>query len=72
MTLVWYDPKVDGDEFMAELSKVRKMCTRRSGYFGTESHERVQAIMTAIDEYAKFKTGNLEYFWKRPVTSHKG
>jgi hypothetical protein len=67
MTLVWYDTQVDASELHAELWKVRRMCTRQGGYYGTESHVRVQAIVTAIDEYAKFKTGNLEYFWDKPV-----
>jgi hypothetical protein len=29
--------------------------------------DRVQAIMTAIDDYAEAATGNREYFWDRPV-----
>jgi hypothetical protein len=42
--VAWYDPAVDESEFMAELWKVRRMCTRQGGYHGTRSHERVHAI----------------------------
>jgi hypothetical protein len=27
---------------------------------------RLHAIMTAIDQYAEFETGNFEYFWNKP------
>lgn len=30
------------------------------------SHVLVQAIISAIDDYAERETGNREYFWNRP------
>jgi hypothetical protein len=36
------------------------------GAHGRESWDRVQAIRTAIDDYAELETGNREYFWNRP------
>jgi hypothetical protein len=30
------------------------------------SHVLVQAIMSAIDDYAERDAGNREYFWNRP------
>jgi hypothetical protein len=64
--ILWYDSQLDSSEFMAELWKVRRMCTREVGAHGRESWDRVQAIRTAIDDYAELETGNREYFWNRP------
>jgi hypothetical protein len=64
---VWYDPKLDTSDFMAELYRVRRMCTRQVGRHNGESFDRVQAIQAAIDDYAELETGNREYFWDRPV-----
>jgi len=30
------------------------------------SHVLVQAVMSAIDDYAERETGNREYFWNNP------
>jgi hypothetical protein len=58
----------DPSKFMAALWEVRQLCTRAE-------HVRlkvpgrdilVQAIMSAIDDYAENETGNREYFWNRP------
>ena len=68
--LVWYDSQADPFELHAELWKVRRMCMREGGYFGSESHGRVQAIMTAIDEYAESCTGNSEQFCNCPVRGY--
>jgi hypothetical protein len=64
---VWYDAQRDPSEFSAELWKIRRLCTRQGGYAGTRSHDRVQAIILAVDDYAEFTFGNREYFWARPV-----
>jgi hypothetical protein len=65
---VWYDPSLNTSELMAELYKVRRMCTRQIGGHNGESFDRVQAIKNAIDDYAELETGNREYFWDRPVS----
>jgi hypothetical protein len=64
---VWYDPKLDTSEFTAELGKVPRLSTRQVGSHNGDSFDRVQAIQTAIDDYAGLATGNREYFWDRPV-----
>ena len=43
---------------MAELDKVRRMCTRQVGRHHGESLIRVQAIQTAIEDCPEFETGN--------------
>ena len=64
----WYDPETDPSQFMAALWKVRHLCTRaehvRMAMPG--SYILVEAIMSAIDDYAETETGNREYFWNRP------
>jgi hypothetical protein len=60
----WYDPETDPSQFMAALWKVRHLCTRAEHVRG--SHALVQAIMSAIDDYAERETGNREYFWNKP------
>jgi len=42
------------------------MCTREVDAHSRENWDRVQAIRTAIDDYAELETGNHEYFWNRP------
>jgi hypothetical protein len=53
---------------MAALWKVQRLCTRaehvRMAMPG--SYILVEAIMSAIDDYAETETGNREYFWNRP------
>jgi hypothetical protein len=53
---------------MAALWKVRHLCTRAEHVRMTVpgSAILVQAIMSAIDDYAERETGNREYFWNRP------
>jgi len=71
----WYDPETDPSQFMEALWRVmealwraRHLCTRaehvRAKVPG--SHILVQAIISAIDDYAERETGNREYFWNRP------
>jgi hypothetical protein len=47
---------------------VRHLCTRaehvRVSVPG--SYILIQAIMSAIDDYAERETGNRKYFWNRP------
>ena len=64
----WYDPDTDASQFMAALWKVRHLCTRAEHVRMTVpgSHILVQAIMSAIDDYAERETGNREYFWGKP------
>jgi hypothetical protein len=64
----WYDPETDSSQFMAALWKVRHLCTRAEHVRMTMpgSHILVQAIMSAIDDYAERETGNREFFWNRP------
>ena len=64
----WYDPETDQSQFMAALWKVRHLCTRLEHVRMTVpgSHVLVQAIMSAIDDYAERETGNREYFWGKP------
>jgi phage-related protein len=64
----WYDPETDPSQFMAALWKVRHLCTRLEHVRMTVpgSHVLVQAIMSAIDDYAERETGNREYFWNKP------
>ena len=64
----WYDPETDPSQFMAALWNVRHLCTRAE-YVRMKvpgSHMLVQAIMSAIDDYAERETGNREYFWNKP------
>jgi hypothetical protein len=53
---------------MAVLWKVRHLCTRAEHVRMTApgSAILVQAIMSAIDDYAERETGNREYFWNKP------
>jgi hypothetical protein len=64
----WYDPETDPSQFMEALWRARHLCTRaehvRAKVPG--SHILVQAIISAIDDYAERETGNREYFWNRP------
>jgi hypothetical protein len=64
----WYDPDTDPSQFMAALWKVRHLCTRAEHVRMTVpgSHVLVQAIMSAIDDYAERETGNREYFRNKP------
>jgi hypothetical protein len=64
----WYDPALDTSDFMAALWRVRHLCTRAESARMTVpgSYLLVQAIMSAIDDYAERETGNREYFWNRP------
>jgi hypothetical protein len=64
----WYDPETDPSQFMAALWRVRHLCTRAEhvGMTVPGSATLVQAIMTAIDDYAERETGNREYFWNLP------
>ena len=63
-----YDPETDKSQFMAALWKVRHLCTRAEHVRMTVpvSHVLVQAIMSAIDDYAERETGNRKYFWNKP------
>jgi hypothetical protein len=63
-----YDPETDPSQFMAALWKVRHLCTRAEHVRPTVpgSYILVQAIMSAIDDYAERETGNREYFWNKP------
>ena len=64
----WYDPETDRSQFMAALWNVRHLCTRSERVRATVpgSHILVQAIMSAIDDYAERETGNRQYFWNKP------
>jgi hypothetical protein len=62
----WYDPETDRPQFMAALWKVRHLCTEQVRMTVPGSHVLVQAIMSAIDDYAERETGNREYFWGKP------
>jgi hypothetical protein len=55
-------------QFMAALWKVRHLCTHAEHVRPTVpgSYILVQAIMSAIDDYAERETGNREYFWGKP------
>jgi hypothetical protein len=48
--------------------RVWHLCTRAESARMTVpgSHVLVQAIMSAIDDYAERDAGNREYFWNRP------
>jgi hypothetical protein len=65
---LWYDPESDPSHFMAALWRVRHLSTRAEHVSMTVpgSAILVQAIMSAIDDYAERETGNREYFWNRP------
>jgi hypothetical protein len=62
--VVWYGPDVDKSK--AVLWKLRQMCPRQVVSHNGRSWDLVQAIQTAIDDYAELETGNREYFWNRP------
>ena len=64
----WYDPETDQSQFMAVLWKVRHLCTDAEHVRMTApgSYILVQAILSAIDDYAENETGNREYFWNKP------
>jgi hypothetical protein len=57
---LWYDPETDPSKFMAALWEVRHLCTRAEHVRMTVpgSYVLVQAIMSAIDDYAERETGN--------------
>jgi hypothetical protein len=67
---LWYDPKTDPSEFMAALWRVRHLCTRAEAVLlrtrQPGSIILIEAIMSAIDDYAEREMGNREYFWNRP------
>jgi hypothetical protein len=68
--LTWYDPDTNPSQFLAALWRVRHLCTRAEAIL---PHTRVrgsvflvEAIKSAIDDYAEREMGNREYFWDRP------
>jgi hypothetical protein len=62
----WYDPETDPSQFMAGLWKFGNTRAERVRMTVPGSHVLVQAIMSAIDDYAERETGNREYFWGKP------
>src|SRR5256886_16449971 len=61
MKLVWYDPNAENPPWIKALADVRRMGTLEGYCF-----HHVQAIMLAIDQYAKTALGNREYFLNKP------
>lgn len=66
----WYDPDTNPSQWLAALYRVRHLCTRAAVVM---PHAKVpgsliliDAIMSAIDDYAERETGHREYFWGRP------
>jgi hypothetical protein len=58
----WYDDnKPDNPSFLKALADVRRKATRE-GY----CHQRVQAIIVAIDQYAEAALGNRNCFLNKP------
>jgi hypothetical protein len=66
---IFYDPETDPSQFMAALWRVRHLCTRAEHVRPTVpgSYILVQAIMSAIDDYAERETGNREYLHRCPA-----
>jgi hypothetical protein len=66
----WYDPGTEKSLFLAALAHTRHLCTRAEmtvPYMKMPgSSIVVQAIISAIDDYAERETGHREYFWVRP------
>ena len=66
----WYDPDTAPSQWLAALYRVRRVCTRVEAVL---PHARVpgslvliDAIKSAIDDYAEREMGHREYFWGRP------
>jgi hypothetical protein len=47
--------------FLKALEEARRLATREGWRY-----QHVQAITSAIDDYAERETGNREYFWGKP------
>jgi hypothetical protein len=67
---LWYDPETNPSQFLDALWRVRHLCTRAEAVLphmrAPGSYVLIEAIKTAIDDYAERETGNREFFWNRP------
>ena len=59
--LQWYDDKADNPPWIKALAEVRTRASREGWCY-----QHVQAIIVAIDQYAKKALGNREYFLNKP------
>jgi hypothetical protein len=72
----WYGPDTDPSQWLAALHRVRHLCTRAAEVM---PHAKVpgsliliDAIKSAIDDYAEREMGHREYFWDRPHKAGEG
>jgi hypothetical protein len=67
---LWYDPETNPSQWLDALWRVRRLCNRAEAVLphmrAPGSHGLIQAIQTAIDDYAERETGNRQFFWNRP------
>jgi hypothetical protein len=59
--LKWYDEREDHPPWIKALAEVRQRTTRESWCY-----HHVQAIIVAIDQYAKAALGNRDFFLNKP------
>jgi hypothetical protein len=66
----WYDPQTETSPFLTALAEARLECNRAEHVM---PHAKVpgsliliEAIKSAIDDYAEREMGHREYFWERP------
>jgi hypothetical protein len=68
--LPFYDPRNEKSRLLAALAETRHLCTRAEEVLPCArvpgSLLLIEAIKSAIDDYAEREMGHREYFWGRP------
>jgi hypothetical protein len=68
--LPWYDPDTEKSRLLAALDQTRRLCTRADEVMPCAKQPGslllIDAIKSAIDDYAELETGHRDYFWGRP------
>jgi hypothetical protein len=65
--LRWFEDEKNPHPFLKALEEVRRMVTREGWRY-----PHVQAIIVAIDQYAKAATGNRDFFLNKPPGARQG
>ncbi len=66
----WYDPKTEQSRLLAALDDVRRLCCNSEEALACARRPSslllLEAIKSAIDDYAECEMGYREYFWGKP------
>jgi hypothetical protein len=66
----YYDPSTQTSPLLAAIAELRLVCTkaRYTVPYMKEwgSFQRIEAIKTAIDDFAECEMGHREFFWNKP------